>query len=112
MVGLDNDLLQYSSVDAEWKYLSFAEAAFDHGDLTGLGDDDHTQYLLADGTRILAGAWDMGSQNLTNVNIDSGTVDSITFYGDQSKPNNGIKGLIVLHSNLFIVCYHPPSFLI
>lgn len=25
----------------------------DHGDLTGLGDDDHTQYLLADGSRGL-----------------------------------------------------------
>ena len=28
--------------------------------------DDHTQYLLADGTRALAGAWDLGSQDLTN----------------------------------------------
>lgn len=37
--------------------------------------DDHTQYLLADGTRALAGAWDMGSQILTNVNIDTGNID-------------------------------------
>ena len=29
--------------------------ASDHGDLTGLSDDDHTQYLLADGTRTLTG---------------------------------------------------------
>jgi len=29
--------------------------ASDHGNLTGLADDDHTQYLLADGTRALAG---------------------------------------------------------
>lgn len=27
----------------------------DHGALTGLGDDDHTQYLRADGTRALSG---------------------------------------------------------
>ena len=27
----------------------------DHGGLTGLADDDHTQYLLADGTRALTG---------------------------------------------------------
>lgn len=27
----------------------------DHGALTGLGDDDHTQYLLANGTRTLTG---------------------------------------------------------
>jgi hypothetical protein len=52
-----------------------AIATSDHGGLSGLGDDDHAQYLLADGTRALAGAWDMGSQNLTNVNVDGGSVD-------------------------------------
>jgi hypothetical protein len=46
-----------------------------HNTLTGLTTgDDHSQYLLADGTRALAGAWDMGSQALTNVNIDSGDI--------------------------------------
>lgn len=50
----------------------------DHGGLSGLGDDDHLQYLLADGNRALAGPWDMGSQALINVNIDSGTVDGIS----------------------------------
>lgn len=53
-------------------------SASDHGNLSGLGDDDHSIYILADGTRALAGAWDMGSQNLTNVDIDSGTLDGIT----------------------------------
>lgn len=51
---------------------------FDHGVLTGLTDDDHTQYLLASGSRALAGAWDMGSFALTNVNIDSGVITGIT----------------------------------
>lgn len=51
--------------------------AQDHGTLAGLGDDDHAQYLLADGTRTLAGAWDMGSQALTNINADSGTIDGV-----------------------------------
>lgn len=32
----------------------------DHGALTGLADDDHTQYLLAAGTRALSGDWDIG----------------------------------------------------
>jgi len=27
----------------------------DHGDLSGLSDDDHTQYLLANGSRNLTG---------------------------------------------------------
>lgn len=35
-------------------------------------------FLLADGTVALAGAWDMGSQALTNVNIDSGVITGIT----------------------------------
>jgi hypothetical protein len=47
----------------------------DHGGLGGLADDDHAQYLLADGTRALVGAWDMGSQALTNVNMDTGDIN-------------------------------------
>lgn len=39
----------------------------DHGALTGLGDDDHTQYLLIDGSRAMTGALDMGAQAITNV---------------------------------------------
>lgn len=51
----------------------------DHGNLSGLTDDDHnTLYLLTSGARALAGAWDMGSQNLTNVNVDSGAIDGVT----------------------------------
>ena len=33
----------------------------DHGALSGLSDDDHTQYLLANGTRALTANWDVGS---------------------------------------------------
>jgi hypothetical protein len=46
----------------------------DHGALTGLGDDDHTQYLLADGTRTLAG-------NL----VITGTVDGRDVAADGTK---------------------------
>jgi hypothetical protein len=49
-------------------------SAIDHGNLAGLGDDDHTQYLLVDGTRAMSGALDMGSnaiQNVTNADTDS-----------------------------------------
>ena len=51
----------------------------EHGGLTGLDDViDHPSYLLLDGSRALTGAWDMGSQVLTNVNIDSGVITGIT----------------------------------
>lgn len=75
---IDNDLLQFVAVNNRWEYVQPAALSLDHGNLSGLGDDDHTQYLLADGTRALAGPWDMGSQALTNVNIDSGVITGIT----------------------------------
>lgn len=37
-----------------------SHAYSDHGNLTGLADDDHTQYLLAAGTRALTADWDIG----------------------------------------------------
>ncbi len=41
--------------------VSTAGHTHDHGALTGLGDDDHTIYLLAAGTRALTANWDAGS---------------------------------------------------
>ena len=46
----------------------------DHGGLTGLGDDDHTQYILADGTRALTGNWNAGDYSIT----------ALEYYGDGS----------------------------
>jgi hypothetical protein len=43
------------------------EADIDHGGLGGLGDDDHTQYTLADGTRAFTGDQSMGTNQLTSV---------------------------------------------
>ena len=39
---------------------------------------DNVNPLLVDGSRALTGAWDMGNQSLTNVNIDSGVITGIT----------------------------------
>lgn len=42
-------------------------ATLDHGlALTGLGDDDHTQYFLADGTRAMTGNIDLGTNDIIN----------------------------------------------
>ncbi len=38
----------------------------DHGDLTGLLDDDHPQYLLVSGSRAMTGALDMGGEEIHN----------------------------------------------
>jgi len=42
-----------------------------HSALAGLSADDHTQYLLANGTRSMSGSLNMGGQQITNVgNVD------------------------------------------
>lgn len=35
--------------------IHFTESSIDHGNIQGLGDDDHTQYILSDGTRDFSG---------------------------------------------------------
>lgn len=39
----------------------------DHGALTGLADDDHTQYILVNGTRAFTGNQSHGDNNITNL---------------------------------------------
>lgn len=46
----------------------------DHGALTGLADDDHTQYLLAAGSRGLSANWDAGSYKITAQQLESDVV--------------------------------------
>jgi phage-related tail fiber protein len=48
----------------------------DHGTLTGLGDDDHPQYLLADGSRALTGNQSFGGFKGTNVGAPSAGGDA------------------------------------
>ena len=45
--------------------LSVDASGLDHGAFLGLADDDHSIYLLADGTRGLTGAWDVGAFDVT-----------------------------------------------
>lgn len=59
------------------------DADIDHGSIGGLGDDDHTQYILVDGSRAFTGDQSMGTNQLTNVGvptasaIDSASDDAI-----------------------------------
>jgi len=46
--------------------ISVNQGAIDHGSLSGLGDDDHTQYLLVDGTRAMNGNLDAPAIKLTD----------------------------------------------
>jgi hypothetical protein len=54
--------------------LTINQSNIDHGSIGGLTDDDHTQYLLVNGTRAMSGTLNMNSNNITNV----GTVGGYT----------------------------------
>lgn len=45
-----------------------------HGNLLGLSADDHTQYLLVDGGRAMAGNLDMGGNSI----VSAGTINNVT----------------------------------
>jgi len=49
----------------------------DHGDQLGLGDDDHTQYILVAGTRAFSGDQSMGSNKLTNLASATANNDAV-----------------------------------
>lgn len=50
----DNDVISWDAALRKWVAgASAGGGVTDHGALTGLADDDHTQYVLADGTRAI-----------------------------------------------------------
>jgi hypothetical protein len=48
------------------KWATLPSGVTDHGALTGLSDDDHTQYVLVDGTRQITGKLGMGAGPYTD----------------------------------------------
>ncbi len=47
----------------------------DHGNLAGLPDDDHIQYMILSGIRAMTGNLLMGGFNITNVSINAGDIN-------------------------------------
>jgi hypothetical protein len=52
---------------------------YDHGALNGLADDDHPQYLLADGTRPLAGNLRLGGFTITGLAAATAAGEAVRF---------------------------------
>jgi hypothetical protein len=51
----------------------------DHGALTGLADDDHAQYLLADGSRALSGSLAAGGNKVTGLGAATAAGDAVRY---------------------------------
>lgn len=93
----NNHLTRKDYVDAEIAAISGTGGVSDHGDLTGLEGDDHTQYTLVDGTRAFTGEFEAVGMTLTEGNVkfqstastdhsvsgntSSGTVSNVTAFG-------------------------------
>lgn len=93
----EDRLTRYNGTD--WVTIA---SAIKHGSLSGLGDDDHTQYLLANGTRAMAGDLDMGGNNVTSAGdvTASGTTESgdYTVDGDTLAQSVVASGQVQLSS--------------
>jgi len=70
-IASSNALLTVALSGTDYLNLTVNQGSIDHGSLAGLGDDDHTQYLLAAGTRALTGNWDVGAFTITGTQFIS-----------------------------------------
>jgi hypothetical protein len=89
-----------ASISSLFDNIIASGAVSEHGNLAGLSDDDHIQYLLNDGTRALSGPWNMGNQAITNVNIDSGTINGITTFVATGTINGLVDVIITTDATL------------
>jgi len=63
------DVLAYNATTGKW--IDSNPIVSDHGSLNGLSDDDHEQYLLANGSRELSADWDAGAHKITAETLES-----------------------------------------
>ena len=56
-----------NAVESAFDTVFNTTATTDHGNLAGLSDDDHTQYILVAGTRAFTGDQSLGGFDLTNI---------------------------------------------
>lgn len=54
--------------------IDVVQANLDHGSIGGLGDDDHTQYLLANGTRSVTANWNVDGADTLYIDKTNGRV--------------------------------------
>ncbi len=73
----------------------------DHGALTGLLDDDHTQYLLVSGIRAMAGDLDLGDNEITNfiTNVGTGSSGNLSNFLTEALSAGRITGGVITEAS-------------
>ena len=89
--GIAADVHTHLEVDVTDLDHDHPDGDHDHGGLAGLGDDDHTIYLLIDGTRAMSGDLDVGGNDI--VMGAAGTQGTLVMpYADTDKYSSGEEG--------------------
>lgn len=86
------------------------DSDIDHGSIGGLGDDDHTQYILVAGTRAFTGDQSMGGNKITNLANGTSNSDAVN-YGQLQAAVNGFdwKGSVRVATTANINLSSAPS---
>lgn len=72
-------------IRTQFQVSSGAASITDHGDLNGLTDDDHPQYVPVSGVRAFTGDVNLGGNSITNVNLVDGV--DVSAHGTRHNPN-------------------------
>ena len=120
LIGLNDEFIHGSSTDLMGILHDFDAALSaggvpSHNYLTGLGADDHTQYLLSSGARALTGNWNVGAYAITmssgtvtgNLNINNLVFNSTTISGEALVSITDGSNADLYHTHNFsAVMYH------
>jgi len=71
--GTTNQILSINSSVPAW----VSQSSIIHSSLASLSNDDHTQYILVNGSRAMTGEFDMGSNNFNNVGGFAGVAGAL-----------------------------------
>jgi len=91
---------------------SVAPSFIDHGGLAGLTDDDHTQYILADGSRSFSGSITANASGTLNLgslatpfdNVFCNTLNITDGFAPATSSSTGTQGDVAWDSGFIYIC--------
>lgn len=97
---IQKDASSFETVQSAFNTIFSPSLVEDHGALSGLTDDDHTQYLLADGTRTLSGNLTItGTVDGRDIAVDGTKLDTIATNADVTDATNVAAAGAVMDSD-------------